>query len=371
MEKRFIPKAIIAVIAIVALVCGLTAKAQTYTNEPAKAFWPMDSMDGYELPTILSPEGAFSIASCDLNGASAVGAEGVNWCDYQFMKLQPAVGADDVVKWYVKPSKGLTFTPTRISAYVAKFGTDASPHNIIVTGRTADGEPVALGTYTSARNNRLQDADKYGAEADYAQNFSIDLSAEQQAALASADGFTLEMTIGTNNSKQGGFSQVCIEGVFNGEIVTATKTFTNEPTKAFWGMDSMENFETPSTLSPEGAFSVASLDLNGVSAVGTEGVNWCDYKFIKLQPAVDANDALKWNLKPSKGLTFTPTVISAYIAKFGTDASPHNVVVTAKTEEGKEIKLGTYTSARNNRTQADDRYGAEDDYAQNFTLTPL
>ncbi|MBD5261391.1 MAG: pectin esterase [Bacteroides sp.] len=369
MEKRFIPKAIIAVIAIVALVCGLTAKAQTYTNEPAKAFWPMDSMDGYELPTILSPEGAFSIASCDLNGASAVGAEGVNWCDYQFMKLQPAVGADDVVKWYVKPSKGLTFTPTRISAYVAKFGTDASPHNIIVTGRTADGEPVALGTYTSARNNRLQDADKYGAEADYAQNFSIDLSAEQQAALASADGFTLEMTIGTNNSKQGGFSQVCIEGVFNGEIVTATKTFTNEPTKAFWGMDSMENFETPSTLSPEGAFSVASLDLNGVSAVGTEGVNWCDYKFIKLQPAVDANDALKWNLKPSKGLTFTPTVISAYIAKFGTDASPHNVVVTAKTEEGKEIKLGTYTSARNNRTQAEDRYGAEDDYAQNFTIT--
>ncbi|MDE6856885.1 MAG: hypothetical protein K2J34_10515, partial [Muribaculaceae bacterium] len=200
MEKRFIPKAIIAVIAIITLACGLTTKAQTFSNEPGKAFWGMDSMDGYELPSVLTPEGAFSIASCDLNGVQAVGCEGVNWCDYKFLKLQPAVDANDAVSWYVKPSKGLTFTPTRISAYVAKFGTDAAPHNIIVTGKTAEGKSIVLGTYTSARNNRLQDADKYGSEEDYAQNFTIDLTAEQQAELATTDGFTLEMTVGTNNA---------------------------------------------------------------------------------------------------------------------------------------------------------------------------
>ena len=368
MEKRFIPKAIIAVIAIIALACGLTTKAQTFSNEPGKAFWGMDSMDGYELPSVLTPEGAFSIASCDLNGVQAVGCEGVNWCDYKFLKLQPAVDANDAVSWYVKPSKGLTFTPTRISAYVAKFGTDAAPHNIIVTGKTAEGKSIVLGTYTSARNNRLQDADKYGSEEDYAQNFTIDLTAEQQAELATTDGFTLEMTVGTNNAKQGGFSQVCIEGLFNGSLKTAP-SFSMAPTEAFWGMDTMEDFEIPSVLSPEGAFSVASLDLNGVQAVGCEGVNWCDHKFIKLQPAVDANDALKWNLKPTKGLTFIPTEISAYVAKFGTDASPHNIVVTGKTGEGKSIVLGTYTSARNNRLQDADKYGSEEDYAQNFTIT--
>lgn len=366
--KRFIQRAIIAAIAIIALVCGLTMKAQTYNNEPAKAFWPMDNMDGYELPTILSPEEAFSIASFDLNGVAAVGTSGVNWCEHQFIKLQPANGESDAVSWFLKPTKGLTFTPTRISAYIAKFGTDAAPHNVIVTGKTAEGKSIVLGTYTSARNNREQADDKYGNEEDYAQNFTIDLTAEQQQELATTDGFTLEMTVGTNSSKQGGFSQVSIEGVFNGALQTAP-SFSKEPTTAFWPMDSMEEYETPTTLSPEGAFTVASLDLNGVAAVGTSGVNWCDHQFIKLQPANGESDAVKWNLKPSKGLTFTPAKISAYIAKFGTDAAPHNVIVTGKTAEGKSIVLGTYTSARNNRDQADDKYGSEEDYAQNFTIT--
>ncbi|MDE5871321.1 MAG: hypothetical protein K2H22_05235, partial [Muribaculaceae bacterium] len=285
-----------------------------------------------------------------------------------FIKLQTPNDENDAVNWFLKPTKGLTFTPTKISAYIAKFGTDAKPHNVVVTGKTTEGKSIVLGTYTSARNNKDQADDKYGSEADYAQNFTIELTAEQQAELATAEGFTLEMTVGTNNVKQGGFSQVEIEGVFNGEVFTGA-TFNYEPTEAFWGMDSMENFEVPSVLSPEGAFSVASLDLNGVAAVGTSAVNWCSYDFIKLQPAVDANDAVKWTLKPSKGLTFTPAKISAYIAKFGTDAAPHNVVVTGKTAEGKSIILGTYTSARNNREKEDDKYGNEDDYAQHFTIT--
>ncbi|MDE5996629.1 MAG: hypothetical protein K2G77_00290, partial [Muribaculaceae bacterium] len=355
-------------IAIVALVCSLSIKAQTYTNEPAKAFWGMDSMDGYELPSTLLPEGAFSIASFDLNGATATGTSGVNWCEHQFIKLQPANGESDAVGWFMKPTKGLTFTPTKISAYIAKFGTDASPHNVIVTGKTAEGKSIVLGTYTSARNNKDQADDKNGSQDDYAQNFTIELTTEQQSELSTSDGFTLEMTIGTNNVKQGGFSQVEVEGLINGSLKTAP-SFSMAQTEAFWGMDSMEDFEVPSVLSPEGAFSVASLDLNGVQAVGCDGVNWCDYKFIKLQPAVDANDALKWNLKPAKGLTFIPTEISSYIAKFGTDAAAHNIVVTAKTAEGKSVALGTYTSARNNRQQADDKFGSEDDYAQHFTIT--
>ncbi|MDE7346797.1 MAG: hypothetical protein K2N48_08680, partial [Muribaculaceae bacterium] len=342
--KRFIPKAIIAVIALIALVCGISSMAQTYSNEPAKAFWPMDTMDDYEMPTILSPEGAFSIASLDLNGVAAVGTSGVNWCEHQFIKLQTPNDESDAVKWFLKPTKGLSFAPTKISAYIAKFGTDAIPHNVIVTGKTAEGKSIVLGTYTSARNNKDKEDDARGNEEDYAQNFTINLTEEQQQELSTTEGFTLEMTVGTNNVKQGGFSQVLIEGVFNGTVYAAP-SFSNEPTKAFWGMDSMEGFETPSVLSPEGAFSVASFNLNGVSAVGTSGVNWCEHQFIKLQTPNDESDAVNWILKPSKGLTFTPAKISAYIAKFGTDAIPHNVIVTGKTAEGKSIVLGTYTSA--------------------------
>ncbi len=365
--KRFIPKAIIAVIALIALVCGISSMAQTYSNEPAKAFWPMDTMDDYEMPTILSPEGAFSIASLDLNGVAAVGTSGVNWCEHQFIKLQTPNDESDAVNWILKPSKGLTFTPAKISAYIAKFGTDAIPHNVIVTGKTAEGKSIVLGTYTSARNNKDKEDDARGNEEDYAQNFTINLTEEQQQELSTTEGFTLEMTVGTNNVKQGGFSQVLIEGVFNGTVYAAP-SFSNEPTKAFWGMDSMEGFETPSVLSPEGAFSVASFNLNGVSAVGTSGVNWCEHQFIKLQTPNDESDAVNWILKPSKGLTFTPAKISAYIAKFGTDAIPHNVIVTGKTAEGKSIVLGTYTSARNNKDKEDDARGNEEDYAQNFTI---
>ncbi len=187
----------------------------------------------------------------------------------------------------MKPTKGLTFTPTKISAYIAKFGTDAAAHNVIVTGKTVEGKSIVLGTFTSARNNKDKADDKYGNEEDYRQNFTIELTEEQQAELATAEGFTLEMTIGTNNAKQGGFSQVEIEGLINGSLKTAP-SFSKEPTEAFWSMDTMDNFEVPSVLSPEGAFSVASLDLNGVQAVGVEGVNCCYFIIIQLPPTAAA-----------------------------------------------------------------------------------
>lgn len=206
-----------------AMACGLSANAQTFVNEPAKAFWPMDAADGFETPTVLSPEGAFSVASFDLNGNKAVGSEGVNWCDYKFIKIQPANGDSDVVRWQLKPAKGLTFTPTKISAYITKFGTDAAAHKTVVTAKTADGKSVQLGTFTAARNNRQQSEDKFGKEADYAQNFDIAITAEQQQELATAGEFTLEITTGVNSSKQCGYSQVCIEGLIDGTLIQVPK----------------------------------------------------------------------------------------------------------------------------------------------------
>ncbi|MDE6018036.1 MAG: Ig-like domain-containing protein [Muribaculaceae bacterium] len=278
--KRFNPKTIIAAMSVIAFVCGLTMKAQTYTNEPAKAFWPMDVASDFENPTLLSPEGAFSIASFDLNGVSAVGTEGVNWCSYKFLKLQPANDANDAVKWTLKPSKGLSFTPTKVSAYIAKFGTDASAHNVTVTGKTADGQSVSLGTFTSARNNRDQASDKYGSEADYAQHFDIELTADQQQKLASTEGFTLEVTVGTNNAKQGGVSQVSIEGVLNGK------------------MENVEKYPVSIAGAPEEAGSVAIRPLADLYDEGTEVTLVATEKF--------GYDFVNWTDADGKVISETP-----------------------------------------------------------------
>lgn len=222
-SKSIFSKAIGIVAMAIALTCGMSMKAQTYVNEPAKAFWPMDVADGYETPSILSPEGAFSVASFDLCGNKAVGTSGVNWTDYTFIKLQPVNGDSDVVKWELKPSKGLTFTPTRVSSWITKFGTDSAPSKTVVTAKTADGKSIVLGTFTAARNNREQGDDKYGSSPDYAKKFNIELTEEQRQELASSSGFSLEITLGVSNQKQSGFSQVCIEGLINGEIVQVEK----------------------------------------------------------------------------------------------------------------------------------------------------
>ncbi|MDE6650176.1 MAG: Ig-like domain-containing protein [Muribaculaceae bacterium] len=300
--KRFIPRAIIAITAIIALAWGLSMKAQTYTNEPAKAFWPMDVASDFENPTLLSPEGGFSVASFELNDVAAVGTEGVNWCDYKFLKLQPKKDANDAVRWTLKPSKGLSFTPTKVSAYIAKFGTDASAHNVIVTGKTADGKSVALGTFTSARNNRDQASDKYGKESDYAQHFDITLTADQQKQLASTEGFSLEVTVGTNNSKQGGVSQVCIEGVLNGEIVK------------------VEKYPVSIAAAPEEAGSVAIRPLAEVYDDGTEvtlvATQKFGYNFVNWTDAdgkvISDTPEFKYSIKRAESLTANFKAVNTY-----------------------------------------------------------
>lgn len=201
----------------------LTANAQTFDNEPTKAVWPMDVAEGYETPTTLTPEGAFTVASFDLCGNAATGAQAPNWADCDFIKLQPANGDTDVVRWQLKPAKGLTFIPTCIRAGITKFGTDSAPHKTLVTAKTAEGKSILIGTYTAARNNREKEDDKYGSSDDYAKSFKITLSDEQKKELATTSEFTLEITLGVSSSKQAGFSNVTIEGVVSGTVINVPK----------------------------------------------------------------------------------------------------------------------------------------------------
>ena len=48
---------------------------------------------------------------------------------------------------------GLTFTPTKVSGYVNRCGTDAG-NGIVITAHKENGETVALGTYTAWRQGK-------------------------------------------------------------------------------------------------------------------------------------------------------------------------------------------------------------------------
>ncbi|MBO6186979.1 MAG: Ig-like domain-containing protein [Prevotella sp.] len=157
------------------------------------------------------------------------------------------------------------------------------------------------------------------------------------------------------------------------------KTYTNEAATVTWPMSDPANYST-ATATPDGVFSAKGVELGAVrlmdqngneNATGTSTVS-PGIIFPQMRPTNDGNDYVTWTLKPAAGLTFTPKKISAYIVRFGTDAQS-GVNISAKVGDGEAMKLGTYTAPRNNKTQADDKFGSSTDYAVNglveITLT--
>lgn len=192
----------------------------TYTNEAAIVTWPFSSTTDYESYTA-TPEDGFSAVSVDIGGATVTGT-GTRTADSElsgitFLKLKPATGSTDEVEWYVKPAAGLTFTPTTVSGYIQRFGTDVS-NGVTVYATLSDGTKTELGNFTAPRANQTTDVDKYSTNDNWTHQFVISLTDEQQTALSSADGFTLSATIGVANTKEAGFSTIVIEGLLNGTI---------------------------------------------------------------------------------------------------------------------------------------------------------
>lgn len=192
----------------------------SYTDELASVTWAFNSSTDYET-YVTTPEDGFSAASVDIGDATITGTgkrtADSDIADVTFVTLQPASGSTDEVAWYVKPSAGLTFTPTTLSGYIQRFGTDVS-NGVTIYATAADGTKTTLGNYTAPRANQTQDVDKYGANDNWTHQFVIELTAAQQEALASSEGFTLSATIGVGNTKSAGFSNIVIEGLLNGAI---------------------------------------------------------------------------------------------------------------------------------------------------------
>ncbi len=197
-----------------------------FENAEACITWPFNNATDYATAYTSTPEGAFAVISTNVGDIEVVGtgtgqAVDENGNKVEFVKLRPS-GSTQAAEWSVAPAKGLTFTPTKVTGYIQRFGTDAE-NGITVTAMLADGTSITLGNYTAPRNNKSQAEDKFGASANYTNQFVIELTEEQQATLTSADGFTLSATVGVGAAKEGGFSDIRIYGTVNGTVADVAK----------------------------------------------------------------------------------------------------------------------------------------------------
>ncbi len=254
-----------------------------FSKEDASVIWAFNSA-AYEETTI-TPSSAFTFAAVDLGGAELKGtgtgqAVDENGKAVTFIKVRPQNSASDVIEWTLKPAKGVTFTPTRMSGYIQRFGTDAS-NGVNVSARKAGGELIALGTFTAPRNNQAQSVDKYGSNDNYTNRFVIELTEAQQAELASAEGFSLLASIGVNNNKEAGFSDIRIEGIVDGTVEDVEKytlaVFANPEDGG------VINVYPKSDIYDEGSIVKISVEKN----FGYKFINWTDAagKVVSTEPS--------------------------------------------------------------------------------------
>lgn len=195
----------------------------TFENQDASVVWAFNSSSFME-DVVAMPEGAFSIANFDIGVCTFKKVISTTMCpDIQFVDITSANGPSDIIKWTVKPAKGLTFTPVSVSFYVGRDGTDGTGNDVTVRGEITGGESVEFASITPHRNNKTQAEDAKGSLDSYTVKFEYALTPEQQKALASGDGFSLVMNNGYANNKGLLVSDVRINGILDGTVEAVDK----------------------------------------------------------------------------------------------------------------------------------------------------
>ena len=314
---------------------------KTYTNEAATVVWPFNDPTNISAYTT-TPEGVFSTVAANtgditLTGTGTGQAKYPDGSTVTFAKLKPA-GSTTAVEWAVKPASGLTFTPTKISAYIARFGTDAE-NGITISAKVGEGEAITLGNFTAPRNNKSQADDKFGSSSNYTNQFVIELTAEQQAALASTEGLSVFGTVGVGGSKEGGYAEMTIEGLINGTVAE------------------VEKYTLATVAAPEEAGSInvypkadeyeagTEVTLTATENFGYDFVNWTNAAGeevsteAKFKYAVAANETLTANFKKVNTYELALTVDGTN--DYMVTINPAPTVVDGKNmyEEGTTVQL--------------------------------
>lgn len=193
-----------------------------FDNTDATVTWSMSDYSTYATPSNINPAEAFSLCTVALN-ATGSGLEaptagensGVN-----MLKIVSA-GSGSSAEFVVKPYKGVTFKATRVSAKIARFGTDGGTLTISV--KNSDGVTKTLAeNLIPARNNKTKADDAHGSEANYATNFDIALPSDID--FSTTGEFTLVVTeSGLGSVKSWGIADVNVYGTVNGETEDVAK----------------------------------------------------------------------------------------------------------------------------------------------------
>lgn len=329
-------------LSLIALFVMVVANAQTYQNEEASVSWPFND-DNYATQYTKSPENGFSLVSVNTGDLKYSLVTSQTTKDKDGNKMVMAgfkpVGSTKAVEWTVKPSKGLTFTPTSISTYVNRFGTDAE-NGVTVTAKLSDGTSVDLGNFTALRENKTTETDKFSKNENLTNHIVIQLTADQQAQLTSAEGFTLSCTVGVASNKQQGFADVHINGLLNGTI-QQVEQYTLSAVVSTVGAGTVK-------VSPAGTVFDAEtpITVTATKNFGYKFVNWTDAnnKVVSTDEEytfpISANTALKANFEKINTYALDYKVEGG-ANDYMVSATPAPTVVDGKNmyEEGTEVSL--------------------------------
>lgn len=329
-------------LSLIALFVMVVANAQTYQNEEASVSWPFNDAN-YATQYTKSPENGFSLVSVNTGDLKYSQKTSQTTKDKDGNKMVMAgfgpVGTTKAVEWTVKPSKGLTFTPTSISTYVNRFGTDAE-NGVTVTAKLSDGTSVDLGNFTALRENKTTESDKYSKNENLTDHIVIQLTADQQAKLTSAEGFTLSCTVGVGATKQQGFADVHINGLLNGTI-QQVEQYTLSAVVSTAGAGTVK-------VSPAGTVFDAEtpITVTATKNFGYKFVNWTDAnnKVVSTDEeytfSISANTALKANFEKINTYALDYKVEGG-AKDYMVSATPAPTVVDGKNmyEEGTEVTL--------------------------------
>ena len=362
-------------LSLIALFVMVVANAQTYQNEEASVSWPFND-DNYATQYTKSPENGFSLVSVNTGDLKYSLKTSQTTKDKDGNKMVMAgfgpVGTTKAVEWTVKPSKGLTFTPTSISTYVNRFGTDAE-NGVTVTAKLSNGTSVDLGNFTALRESKTTETDKYKDHENLTNHIVIQLTAEQQAQLTSAEGFTLSCTVGVSSAKQQGFADVHINGLLNG-TVQQVEQYTLSAAVSTVGAGTVK-------VSPAGTVFDAetSITVTATKNFGYKFVNWTDAN----NQVVSTDEAYTFSISTNTALKANFEKINTYALNYKVEggakdymisASPVPTVVEGKNmyEEGTEVTLTansndilTFTNWNDGETGAERKINMNAD--QSFT----
>lgn len=315
---------------------------KTYTNEPVSALWAMSSTT--DLECVASPTDAFALKTMNtgdltLNGTgSCTNEKGETVSGVTLIKFRPG-GTTKSVDWIVKPAAGLTFTPTKISGYVNRYGTNFDKGATIII-RNDDGKEEQLLSVACLRNGQTSTSQNKDYDATAIYKFEITLTAAQQAKFATTGNFYVNGAVPCSYNKDQGYGQILVEGTVSGTLAAVNKYTVGIAT-------SPENGGNVSIYPKSDEYiEKDEVTLSATENFGYDFVNWTNAKGevvsreAKFTHTVTANESFTANFKKVNTYQLS-TIINGGANDYMISYNPAPTIVDEKMmyEEGTKVTL--------------------------------